>query len=148
MTTTVKKLKALLGFHATSDTDLIQQLLTVYNGTNGNPAFANPPVDLAAFKSGIDTLAVLVTEAADGGKKAISAKSKQREVMIKQAMSQRCVNSVVIADSSKWGRLAPYTVIEPQHITRIITTEKAPDDLISQFRSVGVQVDVLAMKGE
>jgi DeoR/GlpR family transcriptional regulator of sugar metabolism len=70
------------------------------------------------------------------------------EVMIKQAMSQRCVNSVVIADSSKWGRLAPYTVIEPGHITRIISTETAPSDLVEHFRSIGVQVDLLPLKGE
>jgi hypothetical protein len=51
---------------------------------NGNPAFSNTPVDMATFKSGIDTLSVLVTDAADGGKKTIAAKKKQREVMIKQ----------------------------------------------------------------
>ncbi len=84
MTTKVKKLKALLGFHTTSDTDLIQQLLNVHKGMDGNPAFSNTPVDMAAFKSGIDTLAVLVTDAADGSKKAIAAKNKQREGMIKQ----------------------------------------------------------------
>ena len=58
------------------------------------------------------------------------------EVLIKQAMSQRCVNSIVIADSCKWGRLAPYTVIEPQRITRIITTEKAPGVLVEYFRNM------------
>ncbi len=70
------------------------------------------------------------------------------EVLIKQAMSQRCVNSIVIADSCKWGRLAPYTVIEPQRITRIITTEKAPGVLVEYFRNIGVQVDLLPLKGE
>jgi hypothetical protein len=84
MTTKPKKLKALLGFHGTPDADLIQQLLTVHNGMDGNSAFTNTPVDMPTFKSGIDTLAVLVTDAADGGKKAIAAKNKQREVMIKQ----------------------------------------------------------------
>jgi DeoR/GlpR family transcriptional regulator of sugar metabolism len=69
------------------------------------------------------------------------------EVLIKQAMSQRCVNSVVIADSSKWGRLAPYTVIEPHHITHIMTTERAPGALVEHFRKIGVQVDLLPMKG-
>jgi hypothetical protein len=39
---------------------------------------------MATFKSGIDSLTVLVTDAEDGGKKAISAKNKQRELMIKQ----------------------------------------------------------------
>ena len=84
MTTKVRKLKALLGFKGMSDTDLIQQLTTVEKGLTGNPNFPNTPVDLATFKSGIDTLIVLVTDAADGSKKAITAKNKQREVMIKQ----------------------------------------------------------------
>ncbi|HEY2381617.1 MAG TPA: fibronectin type III domain-containing protein [Terriglobia bacterium] len=81
---TVKKLKALLGFHGTSDTDLIQQLLNAYQGLNGNSKFPTPTVDLVTFKSGIDTLATLVSDAADGGKKAITAKNKQRDVMIGQ----------------------------------------------------------------
>jgi hypothetical protein len=84
MTTKVKKIKALLGFHGTTDTDLLQRLNAAHDGVNGNPAFSTPPVDMTTFKSGIDSLTVLVTDAADGGKKAISAKNKQRELMIKQ----------------------------------------------------------------
>jgi hypothetical protein len=84
MSTIVKKLKALLGFRGMSDTDLIQQLINVAKGLTGNSNFPNTPVDLATFKSGIDTLTVLVTDAADGGNKAITAKNKQREAMIKQ----------------------------------------------------------------
>jgi hypothetical protein len=84
MTTKVKKIKALLGFHGTTDTDLLKRLNTAHDGMNGNAAFSTPPVDMATFKSGIDSLTVLVTDAADGGKKAISAKNRQRELMIKQ----------------------------------------------------------------
>ena len=84
MTTKVKKIKALLGFHGTADTDLLKRLNTAHDGVNGNAAFPTPPVDMATFKSGIDSLTVLVSEAEDGGKKAISAKNKQRELMIKQ----------------------------------------------------------------
>lgn len=84
MTTTVKKLKAVLSFQKTPDADLIQQLLAVHTGMNGNPAFNNSPVDMVTFKSGIDAFSVLVTDAADGGKKAIAAKNKQGAVMIKQ----------------------------------------------------------------
>jgi hypothetical protein len=80
----VKKLKALLGMQGVSDTDFIQHLLNADKGLTGNPNFPTPPVDLAAFKSGIDTLSTLVTDAADGGKKAITAKHKQRGVMEKQ----------------------------------------------------------------
>jgi len=84
MTTLVKKLKALLGFKTVADADFINRLLTVYKDMNGNPNFSNPPVDMTTFKSGIDTLAVLVTDASDGGKKAIAAKNKQRALMVKQ----------------------------------------------------------------
>jgi hypothetical protein len=84
MKTIVRKLKALLSFKGMSDTNLIQQLINVDKGLTGNPNFSNTPVDLATFKSGIDMLTVLVTDAADGSNKAITAKNKQREVMIKQ----------------------------------------------------------------
>jgi Fibronectin type III domain len=84
MTTKVKKLKALLGLNGMSDTDFIQQLLNADKGLTGNSNFPTPSVDLVTFKSGIDTFSTLVTDAADGGKKAITAKNKQREVMVKQ----------------------------------------------------------------
>jgi hypothetical protein len=84
MTTKVQKLKAKLGFHGTSEPDLLKQLNTVHDGMKGNAAFPNPPVDIPTFKSGIDKLTVLVSEAEDGGKKAISAKKKQRAEMVKQ----------------------------------------------------------------
>jgi Fibronectin type III domain len=84
MTTTAKTLKALLSFAGTSDGDMIQQLLAAYSGLNGNSKFPTPPVDLATYKSGIDTFSPLVTDAADGGKKAITAKNKQRGIMGKQ----------------------------------------------------------------
>jgi hypothetical protein len=84
MTTKVKKLKALLGLDATSDPNLLKQLNAAHDGMNGNSAFSNPPVDMPTFKAGIDKLTVLVTDAEDGGKKAISAKKKQRAELIKQ----------------------------------------------------------------
>jgi hypothetical protein len=56
----------------------------VHDHLDGNPAFPILPVDMTTFKSGIDLFNTLVTDAADGGKKAISAKNKQREAMIKQ----------------------------------------------------------------
>jgi hypothetical protein len=84
MTTKVKKLNALLGMHGVSDTDFIQHLLNADKGLTGNPNFTTLPVDLVTFKSGTDTLSTLVTDAADGGKKAITAKNKQRGVMEKQ----------------------------------------------------------------
>src|ERR1700746_2114909 len=84
MTTKVTKIKALLGMKGTSDPDLLKLLNAAHDGMNGNPAFSAAPIDMPTFKAGIDKFTVLVTDAEDGGKKAISAKKKQREEMVRQ----------------------------------------------------------------
>jgi hypothetical protein len=83
MSTKIKKIKALLGFQKTSDADLLKQLNAVHDGMNGNSAYSTPPVDMVTFKKEIDSFTVLITDAEDGGKKAITAKNKQREAMVK-----------------------------------------------------------------
>jgi len=84
MTTKVKKIKALLGLKGTSDPEVLKLLNAAHDGMNGNPAFSGAPIDMPTFKAGIDKFTVLVTDAEDGGKKAISAKKKQRAEMVKQ----------------------------------------------------------------
>lgn len=89
MTSTVsdnlKRIKAVLGFGRMPDVDLLKRLDAIRDGMTGNAAFPSPPVDMAVFKTSIDTYSTLVTEALDGGKKAISAKQKQRDVVIRMA---------------------------------------------------------------
>jgi hypothetical protein len=80
---TATQIKAKLGLHGVSDTDAAKAFMTSYEGLLNNPKFPNPPVALADFKSGIDTFGALIIDAEDGGKKAISAKDKQRIVVIK-----------------------------------------------------------------
>jgi hypothetical protein len=83
MSTTVKKIKAYLGFGKMADAEFLKVLDSVLKGMTNNSAFPNPPVALTDFKSAIDSFSVLVTDALDGGKKVISAKRKQREVVVK-----------------------------------------------------------------
>ena len=78
-----KTIKAVVGVQKISDAEFLKQLNTVHDRVNGNTNFPNPPVDMPTFKTAIDTLTVLVTDAADGGRKAISAKQKHREVVMK-----------------------------------------------------------------
>jgi len=79
----VNKIKAKLSFHHVPDLDAQQQFLAALKGLKGNTAYPIPPVDLAAFEKGADSFGTLLTDAQDGGKKAISAKNKQRVAMIK-----------------------------------------------------------------
>ena len=79
---TANKIKAKLAFHDVSDADALQQFTAVLQGLK-NPAYPNPPVDMATYEKGVDSFATLLTDAQDGGKKAVSAKDKQRVAVIK-----------------------------------------------------------------
>ena len=63
--------------------DALQQFYAVLQGLKGNPAYPNPPVDMATYEKGVDSFATLLTDAQDGGKKAVSLKDKQRVAVIK-----------------------------------------------------------------
>lgn len=63
------------------------------------------------------------------------------EVAIKQAMVERCVNTIVLVDASKWGQVAPYTFIRTEQVRHIITSTHAPPDAVQEFRQQGVRVD-------
>src|SRR6266702_2916503 len=80
---TATKIKAKLGLHRVSDPDAAKVFMTSYQGLLNNPKFPNSPVALATYKSGIDQFSALIIDAEDGGKKAISAKDKQRVAVIK-----------------------------------------------------------------
>lgn len=68
------------------------------------------------------------------------------EAQMKSAMVTRCVARIVVADGSKWGQVAPYTFLKPHEITRILTSDDAPAEMVRQFREQGVAVDVAAAR--
>jgi hypothetical protein len=84
MTTKVKKIRPLEGYANMSDVDVVTRGTSVVTGMTGNSNLQNPPVDLAALKADVDSLSTLLSEAADGSKKVIAQKNKQREVVIKK----------------------------------------------------------------
>ena len=63
------------------------------------------------------------------------------EVIMKQAMIDRCQSTVIVADSSKWNKVAPFTYISPQDVGCVITTANAPRDALQNFRAAGVEVE-------
>lgn len=65
------------------------------------------------------------------------------EVAMKSAMITRCVRTVILADASKWGQVAPYTFLKPDQIMHVISGEDAPIDLVQAFRERGTQVDLI-----
>ncbi len=68
------------------------------------------------------------------------------EVAMKQALIDHCLANIVLADSSKWGEVAPYKFVKPEQVVRVITSTRAPTEMVDQFREANVQVDVVEMR--
>jgi len=120
---TPNQIKAKLGLHKVSDTDAGKAFMTSYEGLLNNPKFPTPPVDLATYKSGIDQFSALVIDAEDGGKKAISAKNKQRIVVIKMYtllghyVETACNDDLATFNTSGFTQVAPRVKTAPQPLT-------------------------------
>src|SRR5438034_11475429 len=69
-------------FSGVTDTDVVARGNAVQTNMTGNSYFPNPPVDLAALKAAVDLLHALIAQAADGSKKVIAEKNKQRAIVI------------------------------------------------------------------
>ena len=120
---TPNQIKAKLGLHKVSDTDAGKAFMTSYEGLLNNPKFPTPPVDLATYKSGIDQFSALVIDAEDGGKKAVSAKNKQRIVVIKMYtllghyVETACNDDLATFNTSGFTQVAPRVKTAPQPLT-------------------------------
>ncbi len=79
---TVKLIKPLDGFANVSDADVILRVSAVQTAMAGNANYPSPPVDLAVLKTNIDAFVALVAQSADGSKKVIAQKNKQRATVV------------------------------------------------------------------
>ena len=71
-------IKPILGVFGVPDPHLVSRLNAVHDGMLNNPVYANPPVDMAAFKAAIDAYTAAVAAALDGGKGPIAARDVKR----------------------------------------------------------------------
>jgi len=78
-----KQIHVNVGYGALSDKDVATQGVAVVDGMTNNPKFVNPPVNPADLKTQVETYASLIAAAADGSKKAITERKKQRAVVVK-----------------------------------------------------------------
>src|SRR2546421_12439749 len=77
-------IKPMEGYGQLSDDDIAHRAISAATGLTGNSNFQNLPVDPAQLKANIDSFSALRSEAADGSKKVIAQKDKQREAIIKK----------------------------------------------------------------
>src|ERR1051326_1307351 len=120
---TPNQIKAKLGLHGISDTDTVKALMMAYEGLFNNSKFPTLPVDLATYKSGIDLFSALIIDAEDGGKKAITAKNKQRIVVIKMYtllghyVEMACNDDLATFSTSGFTQVAAKVKTAPQPLT-------------------------------
>lgn len=68
----------------------------------------------------------------------------EEEALIKQVLMERCVESYIVVDSTKWGKIAPYTFADVEQVS-LITTELAPRDQVRDFRKNNIRVDTVPL---
>ena len=78
-----KQIHVNVGYGALSDKDVATEGVAVVDGMTNNPKFVNPPISAADLKTQVETFASLIAAAADGSKKAITERKKQRAVVVK-----------------------------------------------------------------
>lgn len=66
--------------------------------------------------------------------------SSHAEVEIKRAIMPHCLAVYVVVDATKWGKVAPFTLMPPDQNYSIITTQHAPADEVAFFRQQGLEV--------
>jgi hypothetical protein len=143
---TIKMLKPLENFSGLSDADLVSRGTVVQTNMTGNSHFVNPPVDLAALKTALDTLTALIAQALEGTKKVIAQKHKQREVVIKML---RLLARYVEVTSN--GDMA---IFQTSGFQPASTTKTAPAPLTETIRKIAhgpnsgqVKIWVRALRG-
>lgn len=110
------------GFVGMTDADLLQLLNKVHDSLLNNPAYPTPPVDLAAFKTAIDTYTASVSAALDGGKTATATRNKNRsDVMLMLRLlghyvEANCKNDMPTFLSSGFSVAAPVAKTPPQPV--------------------------------
>jgi len=75
-------IKASLAFTELAPANLYTFGCSIYAGVNNNPAYTQPPVDMATVKSTLDGYNTLIAASLDGSKKVLTERNRQGEVLI------------------------------------------------------------------
>ena len=78
-----KLIKAALNLSRALPEQVLSLGLALVQGLTGNSNFSNLPIDLIVLKAELDAYSVYITDAKDGGKKAITLRDKQGVAVIR-----------------------------------------------------------------
>ena len=78
-----KQIHVKLNYGSLTDKDVATQGIAVVDGLTNNAKLTNPPIKPEDLKAQLETYASLIAAAADGSKKTITERKKQRAVVVK-----------------------------------------------------------------
>lgn len=67
------------------------------------------------------------------------------EAAMKRAMIERCVSVCVVAHHDKLEKVAPFAFAPLERVTSLITTSRAPADILTMYRMRGVEIEQVAL---
>jgi hypothetical protein len=140
-----KLIKAALNLSRALPEQVLSLGLALVKGLTGNSNFSSLPVDLVVLKAELDAYSVYITDAKDGGKKAITLRDKQGVAvirMIKQLATYVEVTSKedmnVFLSSGFQPRSSARTAAQPLDRPVILGIEQgAPGELVVSIKSLG-----------
>src|SRR5581483_10553239 len=115
-----KQIRVKTGYAGVSDKDVATQGIAVVDGLTNNAKLTNPPVKPEDLKAAVATYASLIAAVPDGGKKAVVARNKQREVVVKMLrqlghwVEANCDNDPEILKSSGFQQAVTPVRTAPQ----------------------------------
>src|SRR5713101_5357352 len=140
----IPKIHVSLNFNK-PDTQIAADALGYYDGLKDNPAFVNPPIPLDVFKAAIDTYASTIAHAADGSKKVIIERKKQRAALIKMVrqlghwVEANCKEDLGIFKSSGFPAVsATRTPAQPLPLPIILRVDsgKVPGEIVIRVKPI------------
>ena len=108
-----KQIHVKLNYGPLNDKDVATQGVAVVDGLTNNPKLPNPPIKPEDLKAQVETYASLIVAAADGSKKAITERKKQRAVVVKMLrqlghwVEANCNDDAATLQSSGYQQKAP-----------------------------------------
>jgi hypothetical protein len=116
------QIRPLMGFTGLSYSELAALSSAVENGMSGNPAYPNPPVDMAVFKAAVESFAAAIVRALGGGQQALADRDRERVVVIKALrqlgpyVQAQCHDDMAVFTSSGF-QAASTTRLPPQPLS-------------------------------
>ena len=142
--TRVSPIRAVMGFSAMADANLVVLANAVLKALTGNASFPNPTVSLTTFGNDITAYSNAVTAALDGGKNAKSTRERAKKVVVKDLrqlanyVESNCNDEMAIFTTSGFTARAKPSASGPVEVPTFKSLDYGahPGQILASIKSV------------